>query len=72
MDGCIEEYLRTLGDALPVSDRAKRPILTEVADGLYCAVEAHARRGLDTVDAERAAVAEFGDPRRLAAVSRGS
>jgi len=30
-------------------------------------VEAHAQRGLDAVDAERAAVAEFGDPRQLAA-----
>jgi len=65
--GYVEEYLRTLGDALPVSDRARRPILTEVADGLHCAVEAHAQRGLDAVDAERAAVAEFGDPRQLAA-----
>jgi len=65
--GYVEEYLRTLGDALPVSDRARRPILTEVADGLHCAVEAHAQRGLDAVDAERVAVAEFGDPRQLAA-----
>jgi hypothetical protein len=65
--GYVEEYLRTLADALPVSDRARRPILTEVADGLHCAVEAHAQRGLDAVDAERAAVAEFGDPRQLAA-----
>jgi len=65
--GYVEEYLRTLGDALPVSDRGRRPILTEVADGLHCAVEAHAQRGLDAVDAERAAVAEFGDPRQLAA-----
>jgi hypothetical protein len=65
--GYVEEYLRTLGDALPVSDRARRPILTEVADGLHCAVEAHAQRGLDAVDAGRAAVAEFGDPRQLAA-----
>jgi hypothetical protein len=63
----VEEYLRTLGNALPVAGRAKRPILTEVADGLYCAVEAHTRRGLDVVAAERAAVAEFGDPRHLAA-----
>ena len=30
-------------------------------------MEAHAQRGLDAVDAERAAVAEFGDPRQLAA-----
>jgi hypothetical protein len=65
--GYVEEYLRTLGDALPVSDRGRRPILTEVADGLHCAVEAHAQRGLDAVDAGRAAVAAFGDPRQLAA-----
>src|SRR5262245_6057843 len=64
---CVDEYLRTLGEALPVSGRAKRSILAEVGDGLYCALEAHAQRGLEPAGAARAAVAEFGDPGRLAA-----
>jgi len=63
----VDEYLRALRDALPASDRVKRSIVAEVGDGLYCSVEAHRRRGLGSADAARAAVAEFGDPRQLAA-----
>jgi hypothetical protein len=60
-------YLVELASHLPAGRRARKEILAEVADGLTCAVENHLRAGRSGEAAARAAVAEFGDPRTVAA-----
>ncbi|TCP57274.1 hypothetical protein EV191_1011227 [Tamaricihabitans halophyticus] len=46
--------------------RLRTELLQEVADGLEDATEAYQEAGLNAADAERRAVAEFGDPRKVA------
>ncbi len=57
----ISTYLGELSCRLPAD------ITEEIADGLVEACEQHRARGLSEDDAARAAIAEFGDPRQLAA-----
>lgn len=64
-DGVSLDYLRELSANLIVPQRAA--IVAEIADGLACATQSYVERGLEPAEAERAAVAEFGDPRWLAA-----
>jgi hypothetical protein len=54
--GVIEVYLAELATRLPT------PIVAELGDGLCDSYDAHRARGLTTEQAERVAVAEFGDP----------
>jgi hypothetical protein len=65
--GVPQDYLRELSANLVVSRRARALIVAEIADGLACATQANIARGLAPEEAARAAVAEFGDPRWLAA-----
>jgi hypothetical protein len=60
-------YLAELDSHLPAGRRARKEILVEIADGLTCAVEEHLRAGQSAEAAARAAMAEFGDPRTVAA-----
>lgn len=60
-------YLRALAAGLPLARRTRAAVLAEVADGLACAVEAHVAAGAQPAAAARLAIAEFGDPRELAA-----
>jgi hypothetical protein len=63
----LEGYLAELAAGL-VGPRATRAgIVTEVADGLAEATAAHQARGVPASAAARAAVAEFGDARLIAA-----
>jgi hypothetical protein len=66
----IDAYLREVTAALPGSARARRDITAELHSGLFDALDAHRRAGLPGTEAEAAAVAEFGDPRQLAAAFR--
>jgi hypothetical protein len=62
----VEAYLGALESGLPCGRTARRMIVAEVGDGLVDAVRAHAKGGLPPAVAAQAAVAAFGDPRRLA------
>ena len=62
----VSDYLTVLGAHLPVGRRARAGILTEIADGLACAIEARTARGEPADRAAASAVADLGDPRRLA------
>jgi hypothetical protein len=63
----IVEYLAGLAAGLPCGRSARAAIVAEVGDGLVDAVQAHLDEGVAPGVAARAAVAEFGDPRILAA-----
>jgi hypothetical protein len=65
--GILDAYVAQLAGALVGPTPVRAAILAEVTDGLWTAVEAHSTRGLGPAGAARAAVAEFGDPRLLAA-----
>ena len=66
-DRIISAWLADLDRQLPAGRRARREILLEIADGLSCAVEEHTEQGQSAEAAARAAVAELGDPRTVAA-----
>jgi hypothetical protein len=63
----VEEYLAQFLQALPGSRRARAAILAEITDGLLAEIEEHQVRGTPPARAAELAVAEFGDPRELAA-----
>ena len=56
----IDDYLADLDARLRGTPSVKAELLTEARDGLVDAAEANQERGLSAVDAERAAVEEFG------------
>ncbi len=58
----LREWLQQLEAALPTSARHRTRIIDELDDGLHTAVEHHLRAGVDSVEAARLALAEFGDP----------
>jgi len=57
----VDEYLTSLGKALPGPRRKKADLLAEARDHLTDATEAFEADGLDRTAAERAAVADFGE-----------
>ncbi|GAA0575113.1 permease prefix domain 1-containing protein [Kribbella sandramycini] len=61
MSTAVDEYLHGLRKALPGPRRKKADLLAEARDHLIDATEAFEADGLDRDDAERAAVADFGD-----------
>ncbi|MFG1952772.1 permease prefix domain 1-containing protein [Micromonospora sp. NPDC048830] len=61
----VEDRLRELDDRLRGPARLKADLLTEARHALEDAVEAYRDRGLSAAEAERRAVAEFGDPAGL-------
>jgi HAAS domain-containing protein len=63
----VSRHLESLDRELRLPPRARRRIVAEARDHLHQAVAAGLERGLSPEDAERAAVAGFGDPRELAA-----
>jgi hypothetical protein len=63
----LEGYLAELAAGLAGPRATRAGIVAEVADGLAEATAAHQARSLPPADAAKAAVAEFGDARRLAA-----
>jgi hypothetical protein len=62
----IEAYVADLDRDLRGPRRMKRDILTEARDSLVDATAAYQKAGLDPRDAERRAVAEFGDVAEIA------
>jgi hypothetical protein len=62
----IDEYVRTLDRALTGPGRLKGDMLREARHGLADAAEAYQEDGLPRAEAERLAVAEFGEARALA------
>ncbi|MFI1192006.1 permease prefix domain 1-containing protein [Micromonospora sp. NPDC020750] len=61
----VEDRLRELDDRLHGPPRLKADLLTEARHALQDAVEAYQNGGLPAAEAERRAVAEFGDASRL-------
>lgn len=57
----VDDYLTSLGKALPGPRRKKADLLAEARDHLTDATEAFEADGLDRTAAERAAVADFGE-----------
>jgi hypothetical protein len=62
----IDDYVAALGRRLRGPRRLKRDLLAEARDGLADAAEALRADGLDRDEAERIAVAEFGDVAEIA------
>ncbi|BCB85281.1 permease prefix domain 1-containing protein [Phytohabitans suffuscus] len=62
----IDEYVQTLDRALTGPGRLKGDMLREARHGLADAAEAYQEEGLPRAEAERLAVAEFGEVRALA------
>lgn len=60
----ITRYLDELAERLPRTGRAA--LVAEIAGGLEDAVEHHRSTGLSEVDAQRAAIEEFGAPEAIA------
>jgi hypothetical protein len=63
----VGDYLAAVGSRLPIARRTREEILTELADGLACAVAQEIERGLAPGPAAHAAVRQFGEPAVLAA-----
>jgi hypothetical protein len=63
----IHAYLADLSGQLGGATAARTAIVAELEDGLWAATGAHQARGLTPAEAARAAVAEFGDARTVAA-----
>lgn len=63
----IDTYLAELARQLGGPPSARAEIVAELEDGLWAATVAHQANSLPPADAARAAVAEFGDPRTVAA-----
>jgi hypothetical protein len=66
MHAPIDEYVRTLDRALTGPGRLKGDMLREARHGLADAAEAYQEEGLARAEAERLAVAEFGEVHALA------
>jgi hypothetical protein len=66
MHAPIDEYVRTLDRALAGPGRLKGDMLREARHGLADAAEAYQEEGLPRAEAERRAVAEFGEVGTLA------
>jgi hypothetical protein len=63
----VADYLSTVSAQLPGPMAARARITDELRDGLMEALEAHQTRGRSLREAAAAAIAEFGDPRMVAA-----
>jgi hypothetical protein len=63
----IHAYLADLSGQLGGATAARTAIVAELEDGLWAATATHQARGLTPAEAARAAVAEFGDARTVAA-----
>ena len=66
-DRIVGAWLADLDMQLPAGRRARKEILLEIADGLSCAIEEHTEQGQSAEAAARAAVAELGEARAVAA-----
>jgi hypothetical protein len=66
-DRIIDRYLSEIAAHLRGPSRTKADILRELRGGLLDATDGYRSTGLRTADAATAAVAEFGDPRQVAA-----
>jgi hypothetical protein len=63
----VADYLATVSAQLPGPIAARATVTDELRDGLLEALEAHQARGCSPQEAAGAAIAEFGDPRMVAA-----
>lgn len=63
----IPGFLADLEHRLRGRARWRRDVLAEVEDGLLCAAADHERAGLDPLDAQAIAVAQWGDVEHIAA-----
>jgi hypothetical protein len=66
----VEAYLRAVATGMPGPRQARNDILAELRSGLIDAVDARRSAGLSAQAATEAAIAEFGDPRQVAAAFR--
>lgn len=65
--GLIEGYLREMAHDLVAPAAARAAVIREIGDGLLESVASYRERGLPEAEAARAAIAEFGEPRTIAA-----
>lgn len=66
-DVVIRTYLEELTDALIGSAVVRAAVVSEIGDGLLEAADTYVARGMKPGDAAYAAIAEFGEPRAVAA-----
>jgi len=66
-DQLVEDYLAEVAARLPGPARARAGIIAELRAGLLDAADARRAAGLPAAAADAGAVAEFGDPRQVAA-----
>ena len=66
----VEDYLAEVAARLPGPARARAGIIAELRAGLLDAADARRADGLPAAAADAGAVAEFGDPRQVAAAFR--
>lgn len=66
-DSIVNAYLDEIASALAAPPAARTAIMTEIGDGLLEAVAGYRERGLPQKEAVYAAIAEFGEPRRIVA-----
>jgi hypothetical protein len=66
-DQIIETYLSRIAALLPGPSGIRADMISEIRSGLLDATECHQSAGQDALDAATTAVAEFGEPREVAA-----
>jgi hypothetical protein len=67
----VDAYLASIAAGLPGPRRRREAVLAELRDGLEQAADDHRARGLGPEPATAAAIAQFGDPRAVAAAFGG-
>jgi hypothetical protein len=65
--GLIDGYLCEMAHDLVAPATARAAVIREIGDGLLESVASYRERGLPEAEAARAAIAEFGEPRTIAA-----
>lgn len=66
-NGVIDGYLGEIAGALVARPAARAAVVTEIGDGLLETVASYREQGLPEQEAVSAAIAEFGEPQRIAA-----
>lgn len=66
-NGIVGTYLDEIARALVARPAARAAVMAEICDGLLEAVAGYRERGLPEEEAVNAAIAEFGEPRRIVA-----
>lgn len=66
-NGIVDDYLGEIANALVAPQAARAAVMMEIGDGLLETVASYRERGLPEQEAICSAIAEFGEPHRIAA-----